>query len=157
MAALALTLTIMTTGRSTGRDKLTLRFHEQVEGVMPEEHAREIEVPATKQKLTINPFPTLSEKDVLEARLYPTAGGDAVMLRFDAHGAGMLDELTTRDRGRYLVILVNEKPVAVVLVQERITNGQFLVEGDFTDDEAKKLVDSLNKQAGRKSEKDSSL
>lgn len=147
--AIAIALTLVGIGCATDRQQITLRFHEQVEGALPESRVREINVPATGQKLTISPFPTLSEKDVMEARLYPTAGGDAVMLRFDLHGANKLDELTTRARGQYLVVLVNERPVAVVLLQERITNGQFLVEGDFTDDEAKKLVSSINKLAGR--------
>ena len=144
-SALALVGLLLVAGCASTSDKMTLRFH-----ALPESHVREIEVPATGQKLAISPFPTLSEKDVLEARLYPTAGGDAVMLRFDLHGSNLLDELTTRARGQYVVVLMNEKPVATVLLQERITNGQFLLEGDLTDEEAKKLVASLNKLAGRK-------
>jgi polyhydroxyalkanoate synthesis regulator phasin len=35
--------------------------------------------------------------------------------------------------------------VSAWLVNQRIINGQFLVEGDFTDEEAKKIVDDLNK------------
>jgi hypothetical protein len=44
-----------------------------------------------------------------------------------------------------LVTFINFQPVAAWLVNQRILNGQFLVEGDFTDDEAKKVVDALNK------------
>jgi preprotein translocase subunit SecD len=67
------------------------------------------------------------------------------MLRFDIHGAIKFDELTTRSRGQYLVTFLNGRPVAAWLVDQRITNGQFLVEGDFSDEEAKKAVESLNR------------
>jgi hypothetical protein len=61
----------------------------------------------------------------------------------------MLSELTTRLRGRYVVVFVNEKPVAAVLIEQRILNGEFLLEGDLTDDEQRTLVDGLNKYAKR--------
>jgi preprotein translocase subunit SecD len=134
---------------ATKRDTVTLRFFEEASTALPDQHVRQIEVPATGQHLTINPFPTLTEKDVLEARLYPTAGGNAVQLRFDLHGANLLNELTTRSRGQSVVILLNERPVAAVLLDQIISNGQFLLEGDFTDVEAEKLVADLNKLAGR--------
>jgi preprotein translocase subunit SecD len=136
-------------GCASHRDKLALRFHEQADAALPETHFREVAVEATGQKLAINPFPTLSEKDVLEARLYPTAGGDAVLLRFDRHGANVLNEMTTRTRGQYVVVLLNERPVAAVLLDQIISNGQFLLEGDFTEEQAKRLVADLNKLAGR--------
>ena len=60
-----------------------------------------------------------------------------------------ISELTTRMRGRYLVVFVNERPVAGVLIDQRITNGEFLLEGDLTDDEERALVAGLNKLAGR--------
>ena len=72
-------------------------------------------------------------------------GGKAIFLRFDPHGTIVLDEMTTRDRGQYLVIFLNKRPVGTWLVGQRIINGQFLVEGDFTDEAAKKAVEALNK------------
>ena len=74
-----------------------------------------------------------------------TAGGKAIFLRFDAHGSLLLDEMTTRLRGHYVAVLINNHPVSAWLVDQRIINGQFLIEGDFTDEEAKKAVDDLNK------------
>ncbi len=136
-------------GCASNKPKVTLRFHEQVSAALPEPRAMEVEVPATEQKLTISPYPVLSEKDVLEARLYPTAGGNAVQLRFDLHGTNLLNELTTRARGQYVVVFLDARPIAAVLLEQIISNGQFLLEGDFSDDEAQKLVDDLNKLAGR--------
>ena len=103
-----------------------------------------VEIPHTSVKITVTPFPTLTERDVQSAELYDTAGGKAIFLRFDPHGTIMLDEMTTRDRGQYVVIFLNKRPVGSWLVDQRIINGQFLVEGDFTDEEAKKAVEELN-------------
>ncbi len=105
----------------------------------------EVDVPLADVKVSVSPFPFLTEKNVLSAELYNTAGGTAIFVRFDIHGTILLDEATTRNRGQYFVTFLNNRPVAAWLVNQRILNGQFLVEGDFSDDEAKKAVDELNK------------
>ena len=81
------------------------------------------------------------------AEPFETSAGLAVMLHFDAHGMFVLEELTTRARGRYLVVFLNDRPVAARLVEQRLVHGQFLLQGDFTDDEARKLIDDLNHMA----------
>jgi len=57
----------------------------------------------------------------------------------------VLDEMTTRLRDRYIVVMINNHPVSAWRVDQRIINGQFLIEGEFTDEEAQKIVDDLNK------------
>ena len=126
-------------------DTTTLHIHEQVSSALPPENAMSVDIPSVDLKLSVSPFPTLTEKNVLSAELYNTASGTAIFVRFDIHGAIMLDEVTTRNRGQYLVTFLNNRPVAAWLVNQRILNGQFLIEGDFTDEEAKKTVDALNK------------
>ena len=124
-----------------------LRIYEESSSSLPAETFQTVEIPHTNVKLTVSPFPTLTERDVQSAELYDTTGGKAIFLRFDPHGTIVLDEMTTRTRGQYVAILVNQRPVSAWLVDQRIINGQFLVEGDFTDEEAQKIVDDLNKLA----------
>ena len=126
-------------------DETTVYLYEQADSALPAENHQAVEIPHTDLKLTISPFPTLTEKDVQSAELYDTAGGKAIFLRFDAHGTVLLDEMTTRLRGQYVAVLINKRPVSAWLVGQRIINGQFLIEGDFTDEEAQKVVDDLNK------------
>jgi preprotein translocase subunit SecD len=126
-------------------EEMTVRLYEQVDAALPAENHQAVEIPHTDLKLTISPFPTLTERDVQSAELYDTAGGKAIFLRFDAHGTILLDEMTTRTRGQYVAVLINRRPVSAWLVDQRIINGQFLIEGDFTDEEARKVVDDLNK------------
>jgi preprotein translocase subunit SecD len=129
------------------QDTTTLRIYEQVESALPRQNAMPVEIPLADLKLSVSPFPILTEKNISSAELYNTAGGTAIFVRFDIHGAIVLDEATTRTRGQYLVTFLNNRPVAAWLVNQRILNGQFLVEGDFTDEEAKKAVAALNQMA----------
>jgi len=126
-------------------DDTTLRMHEQISSTLPSKLYREIPVPKTGLKINVDPFPILTERDVNKAEIYPTAGGDAILLRLEPHGSMALDELTTRSRGRYLVTFLNSKPVAAWFMDRRIQNGELLLEGDFTDKEAKKTVEFLNR------------
>lgn len=143
-------LLLTLSGCASHHDTSTLRIHEQVSDVLPASRAREVDVPSTGQRIAIDPFPQLSEKDVMEARVEMTPGGSAIRLRFDLHGAMKLSELTIRMRGQYVVIFVNERPVACVLVDKRIDNGEFLLESDLSEAEQEQLVDDLNKVANRR-------
>jgi preprotein translocase subunit SecD len=132
------------------REQTTLRFHEQVSSALPETRVRTVELPQLGMRVTISPFPTLSENDIKSAELMPTAGGSAVMLHFDMHGESVLDEMTTRLRGQYVVIYLDADPVAAWLVDRRITDGRFLLEGSFNDEQAKQLVDDLNRMSKKR-------
>jgi hypothetical protein len=129
---------------------VTVRFHEQADEALPESRIRTVSVPGTQQQIAVDPFPQLTEKDLAEARLVPTAGGPAVLLHFDLHGANAFAEMTTRLRGRHFVVFVNDKPVAVVLVSKRVTTGEFLLEADLTETEQQALVDSVNQTVKKK-------
>jgi preprotein translocase subunit SecD len=133
--------------RKFGSPTTTVRIHEQASSALPADYLLDVEIPSMNLKLSVSPYPTLSEKDILTADLYDTAGGKAILLRFDAHGLFVLDEMTTRSRGQYLVTFVNTRPVAAWFVNQRILNGQFLIEGDFTDEEARQIVNGLNKMS----------
>jgi preprotein translocase subunit SecD len=125
----------------------TVRFYEQSDSSLPAENIQTVVLPRAGLKLTISPFPTITENDIQSAEIYSTAGGKAIFLRLDPHGVILLDEMTTRTKGQYVVVMIDNHPVSAWLVDQRIINGQFLVEGEFTDEEAQKIVDDLNKLA----------
>ncbi|MCX7887373.1 MAG: hypothetical protein N3B01_09010 [Verrucomicrobiae bacterium] len=133
-----------------GRQETTLRFHEQISSALPEKMYRSIAVPAAGLTIMVDRFPVLTERDVGAAELYPTAGGSAILLRLEPQGTMRLNEMTTRSRGRYLVIFLNGRPVAAWFMDKRIDDGVFLLEGDFTEEEARKAVESLNRQSKRR-------
>jgi hypothetical protein len=132
--------------RAPEKPKYTLRFHEEAIGdQMPDSHIRIVTVRNPHLKIGIDPHPTLTEANVLKAELQPTPGGDAILVHFDSHGASLLTEMTARLRGHYFVILVNDRPVAAILCDKIISDGQFQVVGDLTDKETKGVVDAINK------------
>jgi len=126
---------------------VTLRIHEQASAALPESHVMTVSIPRADLKIPVNPYYVLDESDVESAAVRQTPGGSAIMLHFDIHGAIKFDELTTRARGEYIVTVLNDRPVAAWLVDQRVTNGEFLVEGDFSDEEAKKAVEALNRMS----------
>lgn len=130
----------------------TLRFHEQVPENLPASRVRFVTLARNGQRIGINPLPTLTEREVFEARLQPMDGGTGVLIRFDAHGANLLTEMTTRIRGQYLVVYFDKKPVAAMLVNRAVENGQFLLFGDLDEAAARELVAALNQSGGRRRE-----
>jgi hypothetical protein len=128
---------------------VTLHFNEESDPALPESRFQNVTVPGTHQQIAIDPNPQLTEKDITEARLISVPGGRAVELHFDAHGAATLVEMTTRMRGRYVVIFFNNRPIAAVLLDKLITDGVFTLEGDLTQDQECDLVDGLNHVASK--------
>ncbi|MDW8343085.1 MAG: hypothetical protein RMM51_01170 [Verrucomicrobiae bacterium] len=121
---------------------VTLRFHEQANPSLPSSRVRFVPVSGTEQ-WAVNPFPSLTERDVAHAQVVGNLPG-AVMVQFSAHGALVLNELTTRARGMHVVVLVDEKPVMVWRIDRRVTDGQFLLRTDLPPERVQALVDYLN-------------
>ena len=127
-----------------------LTIFEQADDSMPRQTWTTIEVKSAGLKIPIQRFPALTDFDIASVKLTPTAGGAAILVQYDPTGMMKLLELTTRCRSRYLVIFLNDKPVAAWLCDKILNQGQLLVEGDFTDEEAQQAVDSLNKAAKKR-------
>ena len=123
----------------------TLAVYEQSNSALPAMHVRQVDVPKTGLTIPVNPFPILTEKDVELATLQNTLGGNtAILLQFNIHGQMVLQEATTRNRGDYLVTFLNNRPVSAWLVERPINDGQILLEGDFSEEEAKQAVAAFN-------------
>ena len=73
-----------------------------------------------------------------------TSGQPVVSLRFTKEGADMFAEITERNVGKPLAIVLDDSVVSAPIVQETITGGSAQISGDFTLDEAKSLVIQLN-------------
>jgi len=124
----------------------TVRFHEQVSQHLPENHILPVDLPAQGIALGVAPYAALTEYDLESAELQRSDGGTRIKLIFDHHGKFVLDEVTTRMRGQRIVVFLNQKPVTAWFVHRRIDDGTFLLEGDFTEEEAIQLVEWINKK-----------
>lgn len=73
-----------------------------------------------------------------------TTGKPQVSLEFTPEGSDIFAQLTERNVGRPLAIFLDNQLVEMPTVQEKITGGKAQITGNFTFDEAKKMVERFN-------------
>ncbi len=108
---------------------------------------RELPKEATQASSFTDFKPTgLTGKDLSksEVRFDQNTGQPVVGLDFSVEGAKKFAEITSRNVGKQVAIFLDEMPVTAPTVQEPITNGEAIISGQFTLDEAKKLSIQLN-------------
>ncbi len=74
-------------------------------------------------------------------------GQPQVSLLFDDEGTGLFADLTRRNIGRRIAILIDGDVVTAPTVQVEIPNGQAVITGSYTTEEANALVKRLNEGA----------
>src|SRR3989338_2156874 len=70
-----------------------------------------------------------------------------VKLQFDAAGTALFAKITKENIGKMVAIYLDGVPVSTPVVREEIPNGEAVISGDFTPQEAKILVGRLNSGA----------
>ncbi len=71
-------------------------------------------------------------------------GVPLISLQFNDEGAEIFEQLTSQNVGKILAIYIDGIPISTPVVQEAISGGKAQITGDFTVEEAKELVRSLN-------------
>lgn len=70
-----------------------------------------------------------------------------VRLQFDDEGTKLFSDLTTANLGKQIAIFLDGQIISAPTVQSAITNGEAIITGNFTADEAKQLATRLNSGA----------
>jgi len=70
-----------------------------------------------------------------------------VSLQFDDVGTKLFAEITKNNVGKMVAIYLDGAPISTPVVREEIPNGQAVISGSFTPNEAKQLVGRLNSGA----------
>lgn len=73
-----------------------------------------------------------------------TSGVPLVSLEFDADGAKLFEDITRDHIGETVAIYLDGEAISTPQVNEVISGGQAVIEGDFTHDEANQLAQRLN-------------
>jgi protein-export membrane protein SecD len=73
----------------------------------------------------------------------PNTNVPEVSLEFDEEGALLFEEITGRNIGRQVAIYLDDYPISVPNVNEKISEGRAVISGNFTIEEAKELVNRL--------------
>jgi len=72
------------------------------------------------------------------------AGQPIVLLTFDSEGKDLFAKITRENTGEILAIFLDGVPISTPVINEEISDGQAVISGNFTPDEAKALVRDLN-------------
>lgn len=103
------------------------------------------------QRLDEEPFQTtgLSGRHLKRAQLVfdPQTRVPMVSLDLNEEGAKLFEEITKRNVGKTVAIYLDGTPISIPVVQEAIANGQAVISGKFTPQEAKLLATRLNSGA----------
>ena len=67
-----------------------------------------------------------------------------VLLEFNDEGAKIFGELTEKNINKQLAIYIDQVPISIPVVNEKISGGKAQITGKFTVDEAKELARNLN-------------
>jgi len=74
-------------------------------------------------------------------------GEPQISLKFDEEGTKLFAELTKKNVGKPLAIFLDNQLKTAPTIQTEITNGEAVITGDFTVDEAKQLQRTINEGA----------
>lgn len=88
----------------------------------------------------------LTGKNLKRSRLEldPNTGVAQVALEFDSEGAKLFADITKESVGRLVAIFLDGEPISIPRVNTPILNGQAVISGNFTMNEAKLLSQRLN-------------
>ncbi len=105
---------------------------------------REIVDPTATQSATL--ATGITGKDLKRAQVTfdTTSGSPQVAIEFNSEGAKKFAEVTKRLVGKPLAIFLDNVPITSPVVKQEITDGQAVINGQFTQDQAKALALQLN-------------
>lgn len=88
----------------------------------------------------------LTGKDLSRASVDfdPNSGSPQIALAFTAEGAEKFAQITEQNVGKPLAIFLDEIPLTAPIVQEKIVGGKAVITGNFTLEEARRIVAQLN-------------
>ena len=123
---------------------IAIRFHTEVSTYDPS-FAAKVTVGNPPHELIVEKIPSLSERDIVSFYPYKAADGTfSAAFQFDPHGATVLEALSAQNRGRYIVAAVNTRPVALLAIDKRISDGIIFIPSGLTLEEIHKLGESFS-------------
>lgn len=134
----------------------TLRIHLEVS---PDGTEAKDPVPVYRESpvlLHISKDPFLTEADVAGAKVLDVMGGFAIQVQVDRRGIFLLEQYTTANKGRRMVIFsqfgitkAEARWLAAPLIKQRIADGFLVFTPDATREESERIVRGLNNVAAK--------
>jgi len=145
IALLATTLIILSiAGCSNGPKPLALEF--RVAEDSPGEGLSEMFVPLMDRSIYVHPDAGIDAAHIDTAMVYAQDERFMVDLKFTAEGKTAMAELTAANIGNRIAILVDGDVVSAPVCRAAIDGGRAVINGDFTEAEATRIADGLNRR-----------
>jgi preprotein translocase subunit SecD len=88
----------------------------------------------------------LDEADIVSAKEVAWDEHPAVEVLLTEAGRETFADVTARHIGRHLAVLVDGELACVPMVRDTIHQGKILINGDFTEERARSIVEALNRR-----------
>ena len=75
---------------------------------------------------------------------FDNLGKPVVNISFNDEGAKIFEDLTERNINKLLAIFLDNEPIEIPVVKEKISGGKAVISGNFTPDSARQLVERFN-------------
>jgi preprotein translocase subunit SecD len=86
---------------------------------------------------------SLKRSDILEAKLTFVEGRPAVSITFGPDAAKRFGDVTSRNIGKVMQLVVGDRIVTAPVIRTAITGGSLVIEGGMTVQQAQELADRL--------------
>ncbi len=121
------------------------RFYVETSEAYPESHRGEVTLPYSEATITINPKVQLGEWDIDRVEVFEAELGDAVAVYLMPDAARDIQMLSYNNRGRRLVLLVNDIPVGAKMMNRGIEDGVIVMYLEYPDEELEELADYITR------------
>lgn len=117
---------------------------------MPERQRAQLVFPRHNITFWVDPVPQLTETDLATVDVVEEAAGRKIRLRFNSHGAFVLENLTGGHRDRYIAVVISAGflppdlwPVAAIKVQRILRDGELVFLPNLSDEQIQQVVEAL--------------
>ena len=144
------------TGKKDSKQTAALRVHIECSANIAPSGQTVLVLRSQPVQATVTVDPILTEANIAAAKLIDTPGGFAVELKFDSAGTRTLEQYSSSNPGKHLVIFGqwglksgDGRWLAAPIIGHRIGTGVLAFSVDASRDEAMKLVLGLNNNAAK--------
>ena len=129
-ASVAICLTSMASAKPK---HCVVRVYAQANPRDGESFSSAMTAPISGNRVFVQKIPAISEYDVIAYKAYQAENGTfGAVLQLDDHGRVGLETLSIEQRGKTVIVTVNNRPVTELLVDRRVSDGQLYIPAGLT-------------------------
>jgi len=133
----------------TPQSKTSIQFY--LEAKSTDAKTLELKFRDSDESMLLEKTPVLTEKDIEGAELVLGKDEDeskpvSIEFQLSQRGSKRCTEITGNNINRKIAVVVNGQIIAAPIIKQRVSKGPLFISEKFSFEEAKKIVDDLNKE-----------